>query len=84
MNTIFSKVKDFLKQELPFVLYRKPDSQTVIAIFQNNAALYFCTDFKEKGFVFAPFDQGDSIVFPLEFSEIHHVDDTKKRDAATL
>jgi isochorismate synthase len=70
MNSIFDKVNQHIKQNLPFVIYRKPNSKTVVGIFQENDHLYFSKDFQEKGFVFAPFQNENVIVFPLEFSEV--------------
>ncbi|WP_422861208.1 chorismate-binding protein [Flagellimonas sp. W118] len=45
-----------IEQKLPFVLYRKPKEQQVIGIFQSDGELNSVVDFKESGFVFAPFD----------------------------
>lgn len=70
MDSVFDKVNQHKKQNLPFVLYRKPNSKTVIGIFQENDHLYFSRNFQEKGFVFAPFHHDNVIVFPLEFSEV--------------
>ncbi|WP_300571051.1 isochorismate synthase [Flavobacterium sp.] len=70
MDSVFDKVGRHKKQNLPFVLYRKPNSKTVVGIFQENDHLYFSKNFQEKGFVFAPFHHDNVIVFPLEFSEV--------------
>jgi isochorismate synthase len=70
MNTIFSKVNQCKKQQLPFVVFRKPNSPKLVGIFQENDNLNFSEDFKEKGFVFAPFDSDAVIIFPLELSEV--------------
>ncbi len=43
------------KSELPFVTYRKPDTNKVISVFQNDSTLHQLHDFKETGFVFAPY-----------------------------
>lgn len=43
-------------QKLPFVLYRKPKENSVLAVFQHDDRLHGVTDFKESGFLFAPFD----------------------------
>lgn len=84
MNAVFDKMNRHIKQNLPFVLYRKPNSKTVIGIFQVNDQLYFSKDFQEKGFVFAPFHNDNVIVFPLEFSEVKfgspHLVTSKKED----
>lgn len=70
MDSVFNKVNQHKKQSLPFVLYRKPNSKTVVGIFQENDHLYFSKDFQEKGFVFAPFQNDNAIIFPLETSEV--------------
>lgn len=70
MNSLFDKVSQHRKQHLPFVLYRKPNSKTVIGLFQENDHLYFSKDFHEKGFAFAPFKNDHTIVFPLELSSV--------------
>lgn len=45
------------KSELPFVFYRKPNTNRVISVFQNNSKLHHIHDFTETGFVFAPYDK---------------------------
>lgn len=58
-------------QSLPFVVYRKPNTEEVIAIFQSTAELYTTKQFNETGFVFAPFDSnGTVILIPFEHSEM--------------
>lgn len=69
MKSVFEKVKIQQKLHLPFVVYRKPNSKTLIGIFQNDDHLYFTEDFKQQAFVFAPFS-GFPVIFPLEKSEI--------------
>jgi isochorismate synthase len=70
MDFIFEKMKQHKKQNLPFVLFRKPNSKTIVGVFQENDHVYFSNQFQETGFVFAPFNDGNSIVFPLEFCEV--------------
>ncbi|MGH2665232.1 isochorismate synthase [Flavobacterium sp.] len=70
MNSLFDKVNQHKKQQLPFVLYRKPNSKTVVGLFQENDHIYFSKDFHERGFIFAPFRNDDVIVFPLELSHV--------------
>lgn len=53
---LIKRVEGHLLDELPFVVYRKPNSGEVCAIFQKDDALNYTYDFTEKGFVFAPFD----------------------------
>ena len=48
--------------QLPFVLYRKPNTKKVRAFFQNDPGLNYVRDFTESGFVFAPFDTANPTV----------------------
>ncbi|MFS4469227.1 chorismate-binding protein [Maribacter sp. 2210JD10-5] len=54
------KILDFaesqLQKELPFVLYRKPRQNLINGIFQKAKTLSYVSDYRESGFVFAPFD----------------------------
>ncbi|MGB5358889.1 MAG: isochorismate synthase [Eudoraea sp.] len=45
------------KSELPVVVYRKPNTNEVISIFQHDSTLHHINDFSEKGFVFAPYNK---------------------------
>ncbi|WP_309608918.1 isochorismate synthase [Flavobacterium sp.] len=71
MELILEKMKQHKKQNLPFVLFRKPNSKTVVGMFQENDHVYFSKNLQEKGFVFAPFEDGNTVVFPIEHSEIN-------------
>jgi isochorismate synthase len=67
---IFKKITTFLREDKPFVVYRKPNSEYVSGFFMNEERLFYTDDFSESGFVFAPFDnQQKSILFPLETSD---------------
>jgi isochorismate synthase len=55
MIDFFIKVKQQESQNLPFVLYKKPDKIKVVGYFQKNDHLYFAENFEEVGFIFAPF-----------------------------
>ncbi|MDN3672516.1 chorismate-binding protein [Flavobacterium branchiarum] len=70
MNQFFSKIKKHKEQDLPFVLYKKPKSDTIIALLQQNDTLYKVLDYKEKGFVFASFDKKQIVLIPENESEI--------------
>lgn len=52
-----SIIENHWKSELPLVVYRKPNTNEVISIFQQDSNLYHVHDFSEKGFVFAPYDR---------------------------
>ena len=70
MTDLFIKVKVQQQQQLPFVLYCKPNSDRIVGLFQQNDRLYFLENFNEIGFVFAPFD-GDSIPYiPQKYSDV--------------
>ncbi len=53
---LIDRASTCLASGLPFVLYSKPNSGILYAIFQKNDAIHFVDDFMETGFVFAPFD----------------------------
>ncbi|CAL2078826.1 conserved hypothetical protein [Tenacibaculum dicentrarchi] len=59
---IFSKIEESLKNKLPFVVYRKPNSTLLTGFFQNNDCLYTSTSYAESGFIFAPFDDKNPAV----------------------
>ncbi|WP_432222068.1 chorismate-binding protein [Flavobacterium sp. TMP13] len=70
MNDFFEKIKTHKAKNLPFVMYSKPNSDTVCGLLQNNNALFEVNDFSEKGFVFASFDKSKMILIPENESEI--------------
>ncbi|UMY65246.1 MULTISPECIES: chorismate-binding protein [unclassified Flavobacterium] len=53
----------------PFVVYRKPEAETVQALFQTDATPY-PVDFSAAGYVFAPFD-GVPLWIPAAHAERH-------------
>lgn len=71
MTDLFIKVKIQQEQNLPFVLFCKPDSDKVVGVFQKNDHIYFLETFEEKGFVFAPFDAEQVPYIPLEHSDVY-------------
>jgi isochorismate synthase len=70
MNHFFSKIKKHKEQDMPFVLYKKPKSDEIIALLQQNKTLHKVVDYKEKGFVFASFDKKQIVLIPENESEI--------------
>ncbi|KGO96959.1 isochorismate synthase [Flavobacterium enshiense] len=64
MTDIFLKVKTHQEQQLPFVLYCKPNAKEIVGLFQRNDHLYFVESFEENGFVFAPFDGENYVLLP--------------------
>lgn len=76
-KNIFDYAKQALADEKPFVLYRKSTASTtpefkIQGIFQHNNQLYTAKNYKESGFVMAPFDLNaqESPLLPMEKSEI--------------
>lgn len=70
MNPFFLKIKSHKEQNLPFVLYSKPNSTDFVGILQQNNTLYKVADYSEKGFVFASFDEKQLVLIPENESEI--------------
>lgn len=67
---IFNKITAFHKNELPFVVYRKPNKKTIGGFFMKDTSLSYTATFAESGFVFAPFNVAEkAILFPLEKAE---------------
>ena len=69
MKQILAKASTQYNQNLPFVLYCKPNSDTIIGVFQQNDTLFSVTNFTEKGFVFASFDGSKLFLIPEKESE---------------
>lgn len=66
---ILAKLKESLQNQLPFVVYRKPNELVSAGFFQVNDYLHTTKDYVEEGFVFAPFDNKDSsILIPSDES----------------
>lgn len=70
MNSLFKTIQKQYSQNLPFVVYNKPNSSELVGLFQKNDNLFLVNDFNEKGFVFAPFNGNDIILIPENASEI--------------
>ena len=78
MKLIYDKVAIQLDLQLPFAIYKKPDSDTVVAFFQKNNTLFTVEDFTENGFVFASFDGSQTVLIPENQSEKISVSFDKK------
>ncbi|WP_228851850.1 isochorismate synthase [Aegicerativicinus sediminis] len=78
MNSIIAHSQMHKDKNLPFVLFRKPNSEKLFGIFQKSKDLFFSKNLKETGFVFAPFNNlEESILFPEYQTEIksEHIKD---------
>lgn len=70
LEDFFKRIETQYEEQLPFVIYRKPNKLEVKGLLQNSNDLFFTSSFKEQGFVFAPFDdRADTVLMPLERSE---------------
>lgn len=70
MNPFFLKIKKHKVQNLPFVVYSKPNTTNLIGVLQQNNTLNTVSDYSEKGFVFASFDEKQLILIPENESEV--------------
>ncbi|MDO6812054.1 isochorismate synthase [Tenacibaculum soleae] len=62
---IFLNIKKALDNQLPFVVYCKPNSSILKGWFQKNDTLFTSDKYDESGFIFAPFnDKHDAILLP--------------------
>ena len=66
----FKAITSHYDSKLPFVAYRKPDNESVLALLQKDTQLHRCEDYNESGFVFATFQNTEQpLIFPLDSSE---------------
>lgn len=56
MTNLFTQIQIQLDANLPFVVYRKPDSEKIKLIWQNDDVPHYAQDLSESGFVFASFN----------------------------
>ena len=69
-DDFFTHIENQFNNSLPFAAYRKPNDSVAKALLQNTDNLYTTQEFKESGFVFAPFDNSQqTVLIPLEGSE---------------
>ena len=66
---LIQKAADAYGGQVAFVLYSKPHSGSVKAIFQKDDAVHYSKDFTETGFIFSPFDGASASVI-LQADEI--------------
>ena len=65
ITSFFDALEEHYAKNLPFVVYRKPNSSVLRSWIQKDAELHKTDSFLESGFVFAPFNLKDkSILFP--------------------
>lgn len=70
-DDFFERIESHYNNQLPFVVYRKPNKMEISAMLQLNNDLIYTENFTEKGFVFSPFDAIEkTVLIPHEVSEI--------------
>ena len=69
MKLILQKANKQYRQNLPFVIYKKPNNNNVKGLFQQNDTLFTATDCIERGFVFTSFDSSKTVLIPENQSE---------------
>ncbi|MDX6747181.1 chorismate-binding protein [Polaribacter sp. PL03] len=85
MNNLFDKITNQYSNKLPFVAYRKPNKKNISVFLMVDETLNFVSDFKERGFVFAPFNSDEkAILFSEEkallFSEEVNLENSNLKD----
>lgn len=61
-SELLQNIAEQYDKNLPFVVYRKPNTSIVQAVLQKDDAIYEVNDFTETGFIFAPFDSTERTV----------------------
>ena len=79
MSEIFRKARSHFEQKLPFVVYCKPNSDKIIALFQKNDTLFEIENTDACGFAFVSFDNLIRIFIPENQSDIYF-ENKEKRD----
>jgi len=83
MSDFYLKIKKQKENNLPFVLYCKPNSDVVIGLLQPNDVLYTVVDFSECGFVFSSFDGLQNYYIPEKDSDRIHLNFEKENWSET-
>lgn len=79
IETLHELIYKAIENDFPFVMYRLPNSGTLKLIIQNEVEVFNTRNFKEKGFVFAPFDfNQETVLFPHSKSSFHQFDIDKQ------
>ncbi|WP_010256159.1 chorismate-binding protein [Myroides injenensis] len=66
--SLFNYLDKQYKDKKPFAVYRKPNTETIIGLFQEDTKLHQVESFLECGFVLAPFDKGERFYIPYKGS----------------
>ena len=64
-NSFFEAIENQYAKQLPFVVYSRPINSVIKCWLQEDDTLHNAKNFKESGFVFAPFNiEEKSVLFP--------------------
>lgn len=67
MDSFFNVIAEQFSNELPFVVYRKPNEILVNGALQQDDILHVVSDYSESGFVMAPFDSDkEAVLIPFD------------------
>jgi isochorismate synthase len=70
-NLLQQKIEDHYADNLPFVVYCLPNSDTITGYFQKNNTAHIVDCFSEDGIIIAPFDcDRDTLCIPESESEV--------------
>lgn len=66
-SSLFEKIVEQYSLKFPFVAYKKPNTNVLTGVFQEDNELYLTTTFNESGFVMAPFNMDNkSVIIPFD------------------
>ena len=68
---LLEKADFYFQNQLPFVLFAKPNEDILQGVFQNDATLH--TFENQIGFVFASFYKETNVVFPLPLEALSKI-----------
>lgn len=73
---LLEKINEAHSEELPFVVYRKPESKSISCWIQNERKIQFLRNYGESGFVMAPFHHAErAVLFSDKNAEIYTCED---------
>nr|WP_313791387.1 chorismate-binding protein [Lacinutrix neustonica] len=83
-DDFFDIASDHFEDALPFVIYRKPKTNTVKGLFQQDTVVYTSKNLTESGFVFAPFNsEAPTILTPLKESQLFETEFVREETLAS-
>ncbi|MGV6832160.1 MAG: chorismate-binding protein [bacterium] len=62
MKTALKAIQNNIDADLPFVLFRYPNKETIKGLLQLDDQLHYAPDFSSDGFIFAPYDKNKEVI----------------------